>query len=148
MKKILILLIIFICCACNKNNTMTCVYKSDMLDDYKVNIIYSIKSNNDRVSFINIKEEYTSDDISTLNYFKEYRKIYYYDLSNQYGSYIFKSKEQDNKLIIDVKIDYSEIDIDKMIENGYIPKTYKKGNTLSKNGAKLFYEDLGAVCEG
>lgn len=148
MKKIIILLIIFVCCACNRNSTMVCTYTNNMINDYKTNIIYSIKLNGDKVSLINIKEEYTSDDSSILDYFKEYRKIYYYNLSKEYGSHVFNSEVKNNKLIINIKIDYKDVDISKMIKNNYIPKTYRKGNSLSKNGAKLFYEDLGAVCGG
>lgn len=148
MRKLIIVILILLCLGCSKEEYMLCEFSNvDKSQNYESSITYKIYYDNDKVKKINIEEIYISPDESVRNYFNEYRKIYYYDLHKKYDEHIYKSEEIDEKLIINVDIDYNDVDMKKMIKDKYIDVAYTKGGYLTKNGAKLFYEEKGAKCE-
>lgn len=147
MKKILILLTLILLSGCSKEEYFECKIDLDnKIENYHLNATYKVYYKDSFVTRIEKKEIYISDDEEILDYFNEYKNLEYKDLNDLYGSYIYKIKYEDEKVIMNADIDMKNTDIKKMLKNKYLSKDYVVSNKLTTGGIKLFYESKGAKC--
>lgn len=74
-------------------------------EDYNLIGKYAIYLDNENVSKINSVESIESDNANTLSYFESYYLSNYDKIAN-YSGYEYDIKQEDNKLIVNVTIDY------------------------------------------
>ena len=90
--------------------------------------------------------EYTSDVSELTSYFDTYLKTNYEYLNNNYSGYDFSKEKIDNGVKYNVTIDYSKVNLKKMIKDKEIDKDYVKNDKLTLDGALEMYKKLGATC--
>lgn len=126
MKKIIIVLnllalALFISgCGCSKKEKETeCTYSAE-IEDYNLIAIYNIKHypKNGTVTKVTEKISVSSSNISTLESLKQINDIQN-SVYSQFEQFSYESAIDDDKLNINIDIDYSQIDINKfvMIDN-------------------------------
>lgn len=126
---------------------MVCTFKNvNEQEGYETNIVYNINYEHNKVNLVSIAEIYESNDFNILDYYEEYRNIYYEDFNNKYGGITINSNTKDMVLTVKVDMDFNKIDLKSMIDDDKLKKTYVVNNYLTKNGAKLYFEEMGATC--
>lgn len=164
-KTFLILIILLISTGCNnisnkkdsnekslKNeNIIICEMKNDQKktqSDYTINSTYKIYSSDKIVTKVVTSEVVTSNNSEILNYFDQYLNKTYTELNNNYSGYKFQIKKEDNKIISEVNVDYSVMDMNKYSEDYPDIKTYLNVQSkLTIEKAKKIYENMGANCK-
>lgn len=145
MKKIVVLICLLLCGCSSKYVTCTSE-TNNSTQGYHSKISYKIYYKNEKVTKTIIKGEYTSDVSDLASYFNTYLKTNYEYLNNTYSGYEFSKEKIDNGVKYNVVIDYSKVDLAKMIEDNEIDKNYVKNDNLTLSGALEMYEKLGATC--
>lgn len=145
MKKILVLLCLLLCGCSSKYVTCTSETKNNT-QGYHSKISYKIYYKNEKVTKTIIKGEYTSDVSELTSYFDTYLKTNYEYLNNNYSGYDFSKEKIDNGVKYNVTIDYSKVNLKKMIKDKEIDKDYVKNDELTLDGALEMYKRLGATC--
>lgn len=92
------------------------------------------------------KETVESDNEQVRSYFKKTLEDSYNTANESYGGYTYNVTEDGNKVISDVTIDYSKMDLEKFVNDNSQMKSYIKNNRISLDGMKKIYEALGATC--
>ena len=98
------------------------------------------------VNSVTTKETVESDNEQVRSYFKKTLEDSYNTANENYGGYTYNVTEDGNKVISDVTIDYSKMDLDKFVNDNSQMKSYIKNNKISLDGMKKIYEALGATC--
>ncbi len=157
MKKLVRLSFIFIMCIClcacgkkkTKEDVTTCKLESNQEGSgYKLEATYKIYSKKDVVSKVDTEEIVISEKEDVLNTFESSLKTQYKNNNDLYGGYDYKITKDGNKVTSKVVIDYSEMDMDKFIDNNSAMKSFvNKSNKLTLEGAKSIYTSVGAKCE-
>lgn len=130
----------------NKNEIITiCRSEQDIKDDAKASLKYEIHSTNDTVSKLISTEIIETDD-------KEYLKETKSNIEKTYSiyknikHYQYSIKIKDNVLTSTVNIDYSKINIDKLISIDRANENLILDGKVSLNYLKNMYESLGNIC--
>ena len=154
MKKrlgICLILIIVICIVIfflsNRSKKTICMLNSKQ-SDYQASTEYSIYSKNDLVLKVVSKSVVESSNEELLNEMKKNYNKQYKTLNSEYSGYDYKVTVKDNKLYSAVKVNYKKYNMKKFIYDNGAMKAYvndKKQYTL--NGAKEYYESIGATCK-
>ena len=150
MKKVVVFITLILLTGCfNKEKLMTCTSNiNNTKQNYNSNIIYSVYYKNKVVTKVVINEIYKSDNLDMITYFKESRSAIYDNYNKLYGGYSYEIQEGDNRLEINNTIDYSKVNVKKMVKNKIIDKDYVDSYyNLTKIGAKTMYENIGATCK-
>jgi len=155
MKKVVIFILMgILVCGCSDNNKqkITCTIENIYSENgysYSINSKYEAYYNtNDVVTEVVSIETVTSDSINILNNFKTYLETIYEEADDNYGGYDVDIEIKGNKLISEVEIEYDEMDMNKyVLDNKGIEEYMNEDNYFTKDGAKAYYELLGAKCE-
>ncbi len=149
IKKIslIILIFMFLITGCGKEKYFVCTIDLENKEqNYTQNSIYKIYYKNSYVTKIEKEELYKSTDEYILNYFNEYKNLEYSNFKDIYGGYDFNISYKDDQIKIKSFINMENVDIKKMILNGYINEDYIVNNNLTTGGIQYYYKEKGAVC--
>ena len=150
LKILFISLFVILISGCGKSNkevVSTCTLNSDQSSNgYKLTSNYEIHSKDGSVYSVVTKETVESDNEQVRSYFKKTLEDSYNTANESYSGYTYNVTEDGNKIISDVTIDYSKMDLDKFVKNNSQMKSYIKNNKISLDGMKKIYEALGATC--
>ena len=151
LKLLLISLFVIILSGCNNSSkevVKTCKLTADQSSNgYVLNSNYEIHSKDGLVDNVVTKETVESDNEQIREYFKNTLEKSYKTANESYGGYTYKVTEDDNKIISDVTIDYSKMDLDKFVKDNSQIKSYIKNKKITLEGMQKIYEALGATCE-
>lgn len=146
MKKIFIIIIILFITGCGSKK-MICNLDVDNGDQgYQLSSKYVIHYRNNYVQKVEITETYSSQNSSILDYFGKYLKTTSHNFKNNYGNIEYSQVKKNKSLIYKANINYSKIDVKKLIENNDISKDQVKNNMIMISGMKETYESKGAIC--
>jgi len=157
MKKLYLLLLltslIFFGCTGGKKEkellTKKCTLVSDQSASGYVNTTsYEINYENEIVNTVKQTETIDSSDKNILNFFKEQLEIQYKNANDLYSGYSYTIKEEDNKLIFVIDIDYKKVNMTKFVEDNPGMKSYvNSDNKVTLDGIIKMYENIGAECK-
>ena len=122
-----------------------CRGQQEISDGIEANFRYEITSKNNNVLSLVSTETIETSDIEYLESAKKsmedthsiYKDIKYYE---------YEITVDDNKLVSTVDIDYSKIDIDKLISIDKANENIVVDGKVNLNYLKNMYESLGSVC--
>lgn len=147
MKKILLLVLLIFISGCSNNKYYICnIDVENNQQNYTLNGKYIIYYDDNFVTKIEKEEKYISNDVTIIEYFNEYKNLDYDNLNNLYGGFTYTIDKLENRILINSTIDLNNVDIKKMIKNGYLDNDYVISNKLTVSGAKYFYKSKGAIC--
>lgn len=145
--KLLVILFIIFMCGCQNKNYIECnIDLNNNVDNYKLTGAYKIFYDDIYVTKIEKEEIYQSDSSEVLNYFEDYKKIDTNYLNDIYGGYSLNLEKEENKIKVKTEINMSEVNINRMLKNGYIDKDYTISNKLTVSGLKKIYKSKGVKC--
>lgn len=149
MKKgiILLVLIAFTIGCGSKDGRVICNYQSENKDDnYKISSRYIIYYKENMVTTVKTEEVVTSTNKAVIEKFEdEYTKTYEKNVK-KYDGYSYKIDSSSKRLTVNSTFDYSKIGVKELVKADSSLKEYVKGNKISKEGMKKFYEKIGATC--
>ncbi len=151
MKKLLIVLgMVFLLSGCGEKEikSLHCtIHSKNVIDGYEVNSTYDAVGEKGYAKTVTTKEETVSDSAETLDLFEETIKTTYKNMNDTYGGYTYTVNRESNKVVADVTIDYSKMNLNKMLEDQPVLDKYIKDGKMLMSGLQKMYEDLGATCE-
>lgn len=147
--KIMFLLVVFICMSgCGNEKYFVCTIDLDnSKENYSLNATYKVYYDGNYVTKIEKNDYYSSNDLTVLDYFKEYKTLEYDNLNSLYGGFDYSVDLNENDLIFNTTINLEDVDIKKMLSNGDINSDYVVSNKLTTSGIKYLYKAKGAICE-
>ena len=149
MKKSIILftLLLFIMGCGSKDGRVICNYQSENTkDNYKVSSRYIIYYKDNMVTTVKTEEVVTSKNENVIEKFEdEYTKAYEKN-AKKYNGYSYKIDSSSKRLTVNSTYDYTKIGVKELVKGDSSLKEYVKGNKISKEGMKMFYEKIGATC--
>lgn len=147
--KIMFLLVVFICMSgCGNEKYFVCTIDLDNSNEnYSLNATYKVYYDGNYVTKIEKNDYYSSNDLTVLDYFKEYKTLEYDNLNGLYGGFDYSVDLNENDLIFNTTINLEDVDIKKMLSNGDINSDYVVSNKLTTSGIKYLYKAKGAICE-
>lgn len=133
----------------NKEQKLSCtINKNDVVNGYEMTSDYNVIAEGNKVTKVKTTEVVESDSEEILKYFKQYIENTYTKMDENYGGYDFEANIKDNKLTVDTTIDYTVLDVEKLIKDDSTMKQFvDKNNNLTFDGVKKLYEALGATCK-
>ena len=153
-KKLSLVLAIFIItlclCGCKEKTKITnCSLVSDQsASGYKLESNYKIYSTNNFVDKVVLKQVINSKDKKVLDSFKTSITNQYKNNNKLYNGYTFDINEKDNKLNINVTIDYTKVDLKKFTQDNVSMKEYvNKDYKITLDKIIKLYESSGMKCE-
>ncbi|MBR2712276.1 MAG: DUF1307 domain-containing protein [Bacilli bacterium] len=148
---VLAIFIITLClCGCKeKTKISNCSLVSDQsASGYKLESNYKIYSTNNFVDKVVLKQVINSKDKKVLDSFKTSITNQYKNNNKLYNGYTFDIKEKDNKLNINVTIDYTKVDLKKFTQDNVSMKEYvNKDYKITLDKIIKLYESSGMKCE-
>ena len=121
LKILFISLFVILISGCGKSNkevVSTCTLSSNQSSNgYKISSNYEIHSKDGLVNSVTTKETVESDNEQVRSYFKKTLEDSYNTANESYGGYTYNVTEDGNKVISDVTIDYSKMDLEKSTGN-------------------------------
>ena len=149
MKRIFIyLILILLVTGCSKEKMFTCnINLYNEIEEYELTAEYKIYHKDNFVTKIEKEETYESEEKDTLEFFEKSKELEYQNIRDLYGGTIYLVKLKKDKVVINVVMDLSELDIKKMAKDKYIDKDYVVSNKLTTGGIKKIYESKGAICQ-
>lgn len=151
MKKIIIFLTLIILTGvltgCKQSKTISCTL-SDKTVAYELSNHYKIHSEDGIVKKVEITENITATDEALLSELEKSEKNQYESNKKSYGGYTYEVKKEDSKVVTNVTIDYSKVDLSKMVADNTNLKPYANDkNELKAEGLVKWYESIGAKCK-
>ena len=98
-------------------------------------------------SFYHVVATRLSNDESILSYFDETVNNTYKTMNDTYGGYTYKTTKEDNKLISNATIDYSKMDLNKLMKDQPTYKSMIKNDKMLVEGLISVYKSAGATCD-
>ena len=151
MKKFLVILPIMaiILTGCGeKKGTLKCTLSSkDTTNGYDLNAEYTIHYKGDYAEYVESVETVTSDSQTTLTALESTYNSTYNTMNATYGGYTIDISNENGKLVSNVKIDYSKMDLEKLVQDQPTMKVYVKDGKMSKDGLEATYKLMGASCK-
>lgn len=151
MKKGFLLLFV-ICCVfvfagCGSNlKTMKCSVSSN-IEGNSTTSSYEVKHDGEYVSKIELVETITSSDQSVLSQYEQYLNNLYSSSSATYGGYTYKVTNNGSKVVSNVTMDYTKMDLNKLVQDDPSFANYVKDGKLTLSGIKEMYSQYGITCE-
>ena len=149
IKKLVILMVIslYLTACNNKNGTINCTMsQNEELLGYNITSNYSIIYKDNYVTEVNGQDIIVSDFNDTIEELENELTSGYDELNELYGGHNYNINKEDNKLIIDININFNELKLKEYIEGIPLLTDYYKNNKLLKDGLILYYEDGGYQC--
>ena len=121
LKILFISLFVILISGCGKSNkevVSTCTLSSNQSSNgYKISSNYEIHSKDGLVNSVTTKETVESDNEQVRSYFKKTLEDSYNTANESYGGYTYNVTEDGNKVISDVTIDYSKMNLEKFVND-------------------------------
>lgn len=131
-----------------KQATVHCELSSrDVINGYETTAEYTIYYTGDYVDKVDTVETIISDSTEILDTMEAYINTTYDSMNNAYGEYTYEVKKEDGKVISNVEIDYTEMDLDQYVTDQPLMANYVKDGKFLLDGIVEIYEDTGATCE-
>lgn len=131
-----------------KSGTLVCTLSSnDVINGYKLDSIYKINYFGKTVKSVETIETVISDSSETIDYFETTLNDTYKKMNDSYGGYVYNVTKEDGKVVSNVTIDYSKVNIEQLVKDQPLLKSYVDDNKLLLGGLKSMYESMGATCE-
>ena len=149
IKKLVILIVIslYLTACNNKSGTINCTMsQNEELLGYNITSNYSIIYKDNYVTEVNGEDIIVSDFNDTIEELENELTSGYDELNELYGGHNYNINKEDNKLIIDININFNELKLKEYIEGIPLLTDYYKNNKLLKDGLILYYEDGGYQC--
>lgn len=149
IKKLVILIVIslYLTACNNKNGIINCTMsQNEELLGYNITSNYSIIYKDNYVTEVNGQDIIVSDFNDTIEELENELTSGYDELNELYGGHNYNINKEDNKLIIDININFNELKLKEYIEGIPLLTDYYKNNKLLKDGLILYYEDGGYQC--
>ena len=145
--KLIGIIFILMTCGCGKDKYILCTNKVDnKIQNYELYAEYKIYYDGNFVKKIEKLEKYSSNDLEVLDYFEEYKDLYYNNFKDLYGGYTYTISKDKKNVEIKTTINLDEVNIKQMIRDDILDKNYSSSNKLTKSGAIYYYEGIGAIC--
>lgn len=142
-----ILLLSLVGCG-EKSGTLVCTLSSnDVINGYKLDSNYKINYFGKTVKSVETIETVVSDSSETIDYFETTLNNTYKKMNDSYGGYVYNVTKEDGKVVSNVTIDYSKVNIEQLVDDQPLLKSYVDDNKLLLEGLKSMYESMGATCE-
>lgn len=134
--------------SCEKEGQISCnAHTKDVINGYELDASFLIDYKGNYVTSVETKEIVTSDDEDILSYFDEILTDTYKVMDEEYGGYTHKITKKDNKIISDVTIDYSKMDIKQLVKDQPSYKLFVKNDKILVDGIISIYKSAGATCD-
>ena len=149
IKKLVILIVIslYLTACNNKNGIINCTMsQNEELLGYNITSNYSIIYKDNYVTEVDGQDIIVSDFNDTIEELENELTSGYDELNELYGGHNYNINKEDNKLIIDININFNELKLKEYIEGIPLLTDYYKNNKLLKDGLILYYEDGGYQC--
>ena len=131
-----------------KQATVHCELSSrDVINGYETTAEYTIYYTGDYVDKVDTVETIISDSTEILDTMEAYINTTYDSMNNAYGGYTYEVKKEDGKVISNVEIDYTEMDLDRYVTDQSLMTNYVKDGKFLLDGIVEIYEATGATCE-
>lgn len=151
MKKIVLVIVAFIGtlmltgCGAEEEKVMNCTRTLNQ-SGVKMDLKYTVKYKGNYVTVVQSEEKVTTDDVATLEAYKEQVEKMYsvYDNIEHYN---YDVAIDGNTLTSKADINYEKIDTDKLIEIDSAVKQLIKDGKILVSDIESVYTQLGATCE-
>lgn len=132
-----------------KTKVVTCkLEKEDTANSYTLVTTYELTVEDEIVKQNKMKEVITSSSQDMLTYFETYMKTTYESMNTKYGGYEYSIVNDGKQVISNTTIDYTKVDIEKMIEDDASMKLMvNSDNEVTLSGVKSVYTTLGIECD-
>ena len=155
MKKYLALVSLVICvmlvsgCQEKEDYVVKCALsQNNVLGNYQIESTYEITTDGKIVKSVKTVETITSENDVFLDSMNTTLKTTYETMNNAYGGYVFDVYQEDGKVVSIVSIDYTALNLDKLLTDQPTMKNYaNEANQLTLEGIKSMYTAMGATCE-
>ena len=155
MKKYLALVSLVICvmlvsgCQEKEDYVVKCTLsQNNVLGNYQIESTYEITTDGKIAKSVKTVETITSENDAFLDSMNTTLKTTYETMNNAYGGYVFDVYQEDGKVVSIVSIDYTALNLDKLLTDQPTMKNYaNEANQLTLEGIKSMYTAMGATCE-
>lgn len=155
MKKYLPLGLLLICmlvvsgCQEKKDYVVKCTLsQNNVLGNYQIESTYEITTDGKIAKSVKTVEVVTSENETLLNTMSETLNTTYETMNEAYGGYVFDVDQETGKVISTVNIDYTALDLEKLLSDQPSMKNYtNEDNQLTLEGLQNMYTTMGATCE-
>jgi len=76
-----------------------------------------------------------------------YERSFYDENEKNYGGYTVNITNENGKVVSKVKIDYSKMDLEKLVNDQPAMSAFIKDKKFTKTGAQSIYEAMNATCK-
>ena len=141
------MMLVLTACGSSNEEVLTCTLKQDV-GNYELESTYKAYHVNGIVNRVETIEVVSSDDSSILSAFETTLNASYKTMNNLYGGYKYSVTINGNKLTAKADIDYTELDLDKLIKaDSSMKSIVNNDNKITLDGVRTLYEQLGAKCK-
>lgn len=147
MKKFLLIIVVILLSGCGTKKMICQLDVNNTNQNYQLSGKYEISYQNNLVKMVKTTETYKSNNQQVLNYFDQYLEKTYIDFNKEYSHISYNRIKKKHQLTYKTVVDYSAIDVNKLINNGFIAKTYIKNKQITISGFQDMYESKGANCQ-
>ena len=147
-KTIMLILVLLILTGCKKNYITCNINVENNSREYTLNGEYKIYHKNSYVKKIEKVDLYTSENRDIIDFISESKDIELSNLNDNYGGFNYEIFKDKKSVKVKTLVILDDVNIKKMLKDGYIDKYYVNNNQLTLGGIRLYYESKGAICEG
>ena len=150
MKKLsLIILLIFTLflsgCGGSKTKKMECTLEKEA--DFKLTAKYTVEYEGKYVKSIRFYEEYISDDKDTLDTIQKQVETIYNGVNEKYGGYTIDIKNDGNKVVADVIVNYNKFNISLWAKDNSSLNSFVEDGKILLSAIKKQYDSAGLTCK-
>ena len=114
---------------------------------YELNSTYTIYHDGRYVDYVHSVTYLFSSNSKLLDSMYESEREAYKKMDEKYGGYDYDVSRMNNKVVSDAKINYSDMNIQKLISDDPSLSKYVRNGKMLVDGIKDFYMTKGATCE-
>jgi len=134
-------------CKNEKDGLISCELKqNDVVSGFQTESIYDIKYTGQYVDYIMIEQKLIFENESLIELYKKTLNDSYQTLNDNYGGYTIDINSEGKELILKVKMDFANMNVEQYAKDQPIYQNYLKNNKFTKIGIQKIYESLGATC--
>ncbi len=150
MKKLYLLLMplfMVILTGCGSSSEKLVCTMEQTTSGIDIKMTYTLEHDGTYVSSARFYEEYINDDDTTLEAVKKQVEDTYNSLNEKYGGYTINISKKGNKIVSDVKIDYTKANMDKLLEDNPSLSSYVENGKMLLSQMKSQYASSGLTCK-
>ena len=128
---------------CEKEGQISCnVHTKDVINGYELDANYVINYKGNYAITVESKEIITSNNEGILSYFNETANNTFKTTNDTYGGYTYKITKENDKVISNVTINYSQMDLDKLVKDQPRYKSFVKNDKMLVDGLINIYKTV------